>query len=259
MLRIDDKWVLKASISDLLADPTRIGEDAVALINLLGFSKELYLVGGAIRDVHSGSSPRDLDFILSDPFPEDCLHMAERIGPYSKNRLGGLKFKLSTIEVDLWSLSQNWANRERVVRTKNALTKEIAKGNFLNYDGLVFAAKSNILECSYFNKCIDSSELDIIRHSHKYAYSNPNRLANVLRAFYLSRKHRFSFSDYLTEYISRQLHSFHLERDDTLAYLLSGVEKYPKYADLLTRLVLEEYIQAFTKSRPHDEVSLLWT
>jgi hypothetical protein len=247
LYELKNKTSVKKTLNAILKNSAIIGPDAVDLISELRKETEVYLIGGFIRNVLHGENIRDIDMILNAPIKQNQRILKLFPDNFKLNRLGGAKLKLSKVSVDLWSVNENWANKKNLIATEHIQINEIAKGTFFNFDSIVYSLNSNVLNCYYYNKCVTSRTLDIIKHVRKYIYTNPNRAANIIRALYLNEKYRLKFSSFLEEYIQIQMRSISFEHIDVLAYFSSVLKAYPKYGDYLSNEKLIDRIDRYIK------------
>lgn len=250
--RVTNKVDFKKKINAFLKDSDGIGSDAIELLAAIKKLTNIYLIGGALRNVLHEEQVRDLDFIVTCPISESLISVLPK--GHKVNRMGGVKVNLRLITFDLWSVNDNWANRKKLINTEHIHISEIAKGTFYNFDSIVYSLNSNVLHCSFYDKCVNTGILDIIKHNRRYIYTSPNRAANVIRAFYLRRKYGLTFSQFLTDYMSLQINSLSYEHLDLVGYFKSVLRAYPKYSDHLTPAALESEIVALQSAddRPGD-------
>ncbi|TMI94624.1 MAG: hypothetical protein E6H08_08420 [Bacteroidetes bacterium] len=202
------------------------------------------MIGGVIRNLANNEPVRDIDMIYTNI---NALELIKNKSDYTSNRLGGTKIKLKKINVDLWPLAENWATKKGLIDTKYALTKELAKGTFFNFDSLVYSINSNVLKCELYNECLKKKELDIIIHDSRYMYQNPTREANIVRAFYLQEKYDLSFSKKLIYYIQENIRYFFYTEEDVFKLFDSVLKKYPKYRNVITTTLLKKYVKSHLK------------
>ena len=248
LLPIEDKNKLKrelvASIAGLTSEDQKLG----FFLKRLGEKGEFYFVGGFIRDFINQKSSRDIDVISvasSDSIQGllNSLHI-----PYIKNRHNGYKLSFSFIEMDLWSISDNWAFTNKFVKSDPNEVRSISRGSFYNFDSLVFAFISQNLSVEYYNSCVTTKTLDILQKNNKYQGRNPTREANILRAFYIHDKYGLVFSQNLNDYIYEHLNYFDRKYGNMVDRLWEFLFKYPKYRTVLDRnILLKNCVQVLEK------------
>ena len=115
-----------------------------------------YIVGGFVRDVINDRENRDLDIIIDIP-PKELKGILENYNcEECINRLGGAKLKLQNVEVDVWSIDNNWAFANNLVKLNdNDKLNSIAKGCFYNYDALVVSVPKFMYNIRYYNEFFD--------------------------------------------------------------------------------------------------------
>lgn len=234
----------KKKIDLFLGDERSIGADAAEFIFELRRYTEIYLIGGAIRNLYADEPVRDLDLMLVESLETNQAILDLLPKDSIKNRMGGYKIQFTKMEIDLWSLEKNWATETGVVKEKQVVTKVIALGTFLNFDSLVYALNSRALNVDNFNRCVYFNTLDIVKHGKDYISQNPMGPAIVLRVIFLKMKYNFQISIQLKRYLSAQLKLIENNYTDAFSYLQSVLAKYPKYQSLLNGEKLSSEIKA---------------
>lgn len=192
-----------------------------------------YIVGGFFRDFLKSNTSRDVDIIvdLDDIKLLDILN--DLNCNFSQNRHGGIKLQLNSIGVDLWSLENNWAFKNNLVKLNESdKLNSIAKGCFYNYDSLVINLHNYNYNIKNFNNFIASNKLDILQKSPIYKNLNPTVEANIIRAFSIKQKFNIIFSEQLIEYIAKKYSFLYMEYGDGMERIFSIKNHYPKYSDL---------------------------
>ncbi|WPQ65898.1 hypothetical protein SIO70_13635 [Chitinophaga sancti] len=200
----------------------------------------IYIVGGFLRNVINEDTPRDLDMIIGMSKGELDDVIKACFTDFDENRLGGYKIKLEKIAIDVWSIDDNWAFKEDLIKNiKINHIEKIAQGTFFNFDSLVLDLHKLKSSFKYYNSCAINKELDILKKNSKYKKLNPTREANVLRAFYLRAKYGLSYSPQLRNYMIEQLNYLAQVNSNPLPKLLQTLDKYKKYQDLLSKASIE--------------------
>lgn len=166
------------------------------LINNLEEFGELILVGGAIRDiVLKNQAPRDLDIIVDtdDTNLEDAFCGVK----YKKNRFGGYKIIFDFIEIDIWSIRNNWAFKEGHLEHS---INNLQKGAFFNIDSVFVNLNNGDFLASFFDEAIKNRCLDIVLPEH-LINCNPYAELNVVRSFLLQKAWDLEFSSNLEKYL----------------------------------------------------------
>lgn len=231
----------KKVVDSFLKNQEILGADACLFLNRAKEITEVYLIGGAIRNLHIGQPVRDLDLMFAKSI-ENNKNIKE-LFPINaqKNRMGGYKLDFAKIALDVWSVDVNWANTANVIKDKQIVTKVIAQGTFLNFDSLVYALNSRALNVSNFNSCILTNTLDIVGTGKEYLSSNPMGAAIVLRVMFLVRRYGFKCSKRLQNYVKTQIDLVRFS-GDAVQFFLNLLGKYPKYKDVLSKFEIQEML-----------------
>lgn len=203
-----------------------------------------YVVGGFLRDIANQRESRDLDIMIAMPHDKILNSLQRTQVKYSVNRLSGIKLDLSGVSVDLWSIDNNWAFRNNLVKqNEDNILENIADGCFYNYDALVINVhKRNNLSVSNYNKCVRTNELDIIQKNTNYKLLNPTIEANILRAFYLKSMHNLDFSKNCSRYLASRIYHLRDKHGTELNPLLNVRDKYQKYQEELSEVQLKQFV-----------------
>ena len=217
------------------------------IMNLLVYGTA-YVVGGFVRDSINHKKSRDLDMIVSISHNQ-LEELLKKSGlKYSINRMLGVKIELNNFEVDIWSIDNNWAFRDSVVkRNEDYILDNISDGCFYNYDGLVINIHTNNFRANHYNDFVKNKRLDIIQKSKDYKSKNPTVEANILRAIYLNALYGVDITpncmSYLVKMISNVSENHNLK--DRLNLYLNKYEKYKKVLsieDVMDTIKLIKYI-----------------
>ncbi len=205
-----------------------------------------YIIGGFVRDVLNGKDNRDLDIIVDVPQKELKHILKSNNCEEYVNRLGGAKLKLEHLEIDIWSIHNNWAFAQNIVKLNdNDKLNSIAKGCFYNYDALVVSVPKFMYNTRYYYEFVNKKELDIIQKQTIYQKLNPTVEANIIRASYIKKMHNISFSKNLNDYLTNEILSLHDKYGNAFQRLLSIKSLYSKYDVVLEKdikLMIEELL-----------------
>lgn len=203
----------------------------------------IYVVGGFCRDIINQKSSRDIDMIIDLPHEkiDELLKASTLI--YNFNRMNGVKIHLHDFDVDLWSIENNWAFKEEVVKKNNDyILNSIANGCFYNYDSIVINISSNEFHASNYNNCAKVNELDIIQKNIFYKMKNPTIEANILRAFYLQKEFGLKFSENCHSYLVSRLLFLKDQYGNIIERLEVYKSKYEKYMNFYSKVELKEIV-----------------
>lgn len=201
-----------------------------------------YVVGGFFRDFLNGKSSRDIDIIvdLTNSQLKDLIVKSNI--DYNTNRQGGIKIQMKSLDLDIWSIENNWAFSNKLVKLNDDdKLHSIVKGCFYNYDALVINLHNFSYNLRYYKEFLKSQNLDILQLNSVYKNLNPSVEANILRAFYLKYKLNCSYTDNTAFYIKKKLGHIQDNYESALLRLIEVKEKYPKY-DELSDVLIENFI-----------------
>ena|SRR5690554_3220433 len=207
-----------------------------------------FVVGGFFRDFLNSKTSRDIDVIVDISNSQLTEIIENSHFQYSVNRQGGIKIKLQNFELDIWSIENNWAFKNELVKlNEDDKLHSIAKGCFYNYDSLVINLHNYSYNLRYYKDFIRSNELNILQENPIYKNLNPSLEANILRAFYIKHKFDSSFSDNTSYYLQKKLGHIQDKHSNVLQRLINVKHKYPKYNELETSQI-EKYIYDIRKN-----------
>lgn len=209
-----------------------------------------YIVGGYFRDFLEGKKSRDIDIIVD----VDNVKLLDIINDsnlnYTENRHGGIKLQLGNIVVDLWSLENNWAFKNKLVKLNQSnKLNSIAKGCFFNYDSLVINLHDFSYNIEYYSKFLRSNTLDILQKLPIYKNMNPTIEANIIRAFFMKQKMNVDFSEELIEYILKKLDVLNDLYSNGVKRIVEIKSKYPKYSGYTDEQLIENILSFIKRNK----------
>lgn len=247
---IEDKILFKKLFATRFREVLKEHPEFYEFIMNLFVYGTAYVVGGFVRDSINNRESRDLDMItsISHNQLEDLLKNSKL--SYSVNRMLGVKIELNNFEVDIWSIDNNWAFRDAVVkRNEDYILDNISDGCFYNYDGLVINIHTNNFRSNHYNDFVKNRQLDIIQKSKSYKSKNPTIEANILRAIYLNEVFGVNITpncmSYLVKMISNVSENYDLK--ERLNIYLNKYKKYKKVLsieDVMDAIKLIKYIHS---------------
>jgi len=192
-----------------------------------------YVVGGFFRDFLGNKKSRDIDIIV-DIDNEILIKIINNNNfKHSINRHGGIKISTGYIDVDVWSIENNWAFKNNLIKlNENDKLNSISKGCFYNYDALVINLNNFSFNIRYYNDFIKTKELKILSKMPKYKNLNPSIEANILRAFYLKKHFKVSYEKSTYEYLFDKINYLNFSYFNALDRLEEIKIVYPKYNSL---------------------------
>jgi len=216
-----------------------------------------YVVGGFLRNIINKQPYRDLDIII------DLQHdlLLDKLNQYNLfceiNRHGGIKLKLDSFYIDIWSIENNWAFKNNLVKQNDEyILENIATGSFYNFDALVINVHTKNLNVKYYNEFVKNRELDILQRKESYKVLNPTIEANILRAFYLKKLYDIKFSDNTVDYLKRRLLYLDDNYQNHINRLIEVKAKYEKYSNVLNESILIEYCTELLNSAKDNNLKL---
>lgn len=209
-----------------------------------------YLVGGYLRDLIEKRKSRDIDIII-DLNHEKLIEIINASNlDYRINRHNGIKLKLDNIEVDMWSIQNNWAFKNNLVKlNEEDKLNSIAKGCFYNYDSLVINLHSKGLNLKFYDQFLKKNELEILQKSPSYKSLNPTKEANILRAFYLKKVRKVNYSLNTRNYLLTSIVEIQDNFKDPYMELLFTKKKYSKYDNILSDKDIKYYLLNLINNR----------
>lgn len=231
--KIEDKTLFKKLFAERFKNVMFKHYEFYQLVMNILVEGTAYVVGGFVRDSINNKNSRDLDMIVSIPH----IHLVELLQQsnlnYRINRMLGVKIELQGFEVDIWSLENNWAFRDEVVKKNDDyILDNISDGCFFNYDGLVINLHTKNFRCNHYNDFVTNNRLDIIQKSKYYKSKNPTIEANILRAIYLNTIYGVDIAPNCMSYLVKMITNVS-ENYNINDRLNSYLRKYPKYNEVL--------------------------
>jgi Poly A polymerase head domain len=215
-----------------------------------------YIVGGFFRDFINNKPSRDVDIIV-DLKNEQLIEILKELNfDYSVNRHGGIKIKLHSIEADVWSIENNWAFRNKLVKlNEDDKLNSIAKGCFYNYDSLVINLNSFNYNLRHYKEFLETQKLNILQERTIYKHLNLSIEANILRAFYVKHIYKISYTTNTESYLNSKLGHLWDKYGDPIGRLLKIKETYTKY-NILDKKLIEYYIKELKSNISSSSPSL---
>ena len=207
-----------------------------------------YIIVGFLRDLINDKKSRDIDILVDLNHNQLIEIISESKISYEINRHNGIKLIFNSVEVDMWSIDNNWAFKNKLVKlNENDKLKSIAKGCFYNYDALVINLHTQNFNIQYYKDFVINSNLEILQKSSSYKKLNPTIEANILRAFYLKKLFKIQYSNNTKKYLISKIGSIKDKNKDIVEVLINTKHKYPKYDSTLNENEIELYITELVK------------
>ena len=212
-----------------------------------------YIVGGYLRDFLKKKKSRDLDIIIDLENNKLLEIINESKCKYTINRHKGIKLEFQNLVVDMWSIENNWAFKNELVKlNEKDKLNSIAKGCFYNYDSLVINLHSFNLNIQNYLSYVENSKLDILLKSPIYKNLNSTTEANILRAFYLKKIDNIQYTRNTKKYLIDKIGKLRDNGFEPIKALEKTQLKYPKYQKILDKKDLETMIKDLYSSNEFD-------
>ena len=231
---VDDKFLFKKLFSKKFEEVLKKFPEFYEFIMNLFVYGTGYVVGGFARDSINNKNSRDLDMItsVSQDILENLLNNSKL--KYTKNKMLGIKINLKDFEIDIWSIENNWAFRDQVVkRNDDYILDNISDGCFYNYDGIVINIHNKNFRSNHYNDFVKNRRLDIIQKSDVYKSKNPTVESNILRAIYLNELYGVDITPNCMEYLVKIIDTLS-ENYDLRNRMNIYLNKYSKYKSILS-------------------------
>ena len=140
------------------------------------------LFGGAIRDAILGRPIKDLDIVVSGVPSEGVRPLFEGYRGH-RTGLGGWKFKIEDVEVDVWALKDTWAFSKMMLDHEPTF-EDLMRTTLFNLEAVAISlVEPNAVYDGGFEEALESRVLDVV-----FA-PNPIPHLNVVRAAVLCKRY----------------------------------------------------------------------
>ncbi|MCG3099364.1 hypothetical protein MAQ58_07815 [Enterobacter sp. DRP3] len=134
---------LKLRIEDFF-DISQERKQARALIDALAERSHAWIFGGMIRDIGlfgRGGFTSDIDLVI-DLSRDDLINVLKTlsIDRFNVNKLGGIRFHYKSLDFDIWSISDTWAFKHRIVEFKD--TSSLLNTTLMSWDSVLYDVKN---------------------------------------------------------------------------------------------------------------------
>lgn len=205
------------------------------LMKTLEQKGDVIVIGGVIRDIIINKcEPRDIDLIVDTEELDEIMRNFEFV---SKNRFGGYKLNINGLEIDVWSIDNHWAFKEKILKKS---FENIEYSTFLNFDSAFYSVTRDIGCADVFNESMSNSYLDITLED-EYIYKNPSVATNIIKMFSIKEQWGLNFSDKVDDYISMWV----TQQNRPLETLYIAREKHYKNKESVNEENLKRYLQKY--------------
>lgn len=216
-----------------------------------------YVVGGFFRDFLTNKQSRDIDVIVD--IPNDILIdiIKNNNLEYSTNRHGGIKIIKDLYNIDIWTIENNWAFKNKLVKlNEDDKLKSIANGCFYNYDSLVINLSKFSYNIQNFSNFFESNRLDILQTTPKYKNLNPSIEANILRAIYLQKLYGSVVSNNTYYYLYNKVGYLKDKKIDVINHLLKTKAEYKKYEFISKNDLIDFINKIYEEGNPNKQLTI---
>lgn len=205
---------------------------SLELFMMLERAGDLYLIGGVLREFKDNGNIlnlRDIDIIIDvkeEKIWQDILQTYQT----KKNSFGGYKLTCSGLIVDIWSLRETWAYRNKIVRcAPEKYVEYLSHTVFLNIDTIIYDLKRDIWYDEIYQDTMKRRVLDVVLED------NPQISLNILRAMVLKKRYSMTYSPKLKYIMSGSASHNENFVDELLRIQLSRYHK-----EILSKVEIEE-------------------
>ncbi len=139
------------------------------IIEKLCKSGNIYLVGGACREYKDHSDfeyLRDVDIVI-DITDKKAFEKITHEYPLRKNRFGGYKFFCEGLTVDVWSIDDTWAFKEKMITCpRDEYIDRFKDTVFFNIDAIVYDWNNDSWIADKYTDVVSLKTLDIVMPPH---------------------------------------------------------------------------------------------
>lgn len=175
---------MRESLSNDVAsffDHSRVSANKVSDLTTFLLENEkynLFVFGGMIRDIGLFSVEKfnsDIDLVFSGSKKE--LHNALSafgIDDIKENKFGGLRLNLNSWDVDIWSVENTWAFKNKHVEYKSI--HDLLETTFMSWDSALFDIRKQelLIKSNYFED-LEQRHLDLVLEK------TPNEIGSLVR------------------------------------------------------------------------------
>ncbi|SIQ91879.1 hypothetical protein [Enterobacter kobei] len=115
-------------------------QTARALIEALAERHQVWIFGGMLRDITlfgGDNFTSDIDIVFDGERDELFrLLSVNVVGPWTVNKLGGIRFRFSHMDFDMWCLSDTWAFKENLIPLIDA--RSLFRTTLMSWDAVLY-------------------------------------------------------------------------------------------------------------------------
>ncbi len=211
---------LQKSLKDYLNYTSSKRDELKVFLNVVNEFGESAIFGGMIRDFLLGSPKGfrgDIDIVVNTDSLDELFFVFQNY-PITRNKLGGLRIKLGSWDIDVWKLKDTWAFKN--VNGLNVDLNNLPYTTFFGLDSISYNLRSKKIVCTptYFDhfhrKVLDvtcpmySSEQYILKKGFRYIAGmafepTPEMKVRLIRAYEHAVEHSMA--------LNQRLHGFYKE------------------------------------------------
>lgn len=197
-----DQRAAKKRIRRFFDEPMAERSAVVRFINELSVCAEVFIFGGALRDISLLGAPHfnsDVDTVVQVHDNDVFMDILARHGAL-QNKFGGYRIRLQRWNFDVWELSKTWAFSEGLVKNRGPLS--LLETTFFNWDAILYDWQSGALHHApkYFPD-MSGKYLELVLQK------NPNTIGALVRTLrILDRSDEITAGPNLSAFIVGQLY-----------------------------------------------------
>jgi hypothetical protein len=194
--RARDEQILRRRLDRFLSSGSLGGTDVARVIEPLQSLGQVFIFGGALRDIAlegNRRAPNDIDIVVRAERKELLPRLMQERSAI-RNRFGGYRFTAGGWKFDAWLFEDTWAFRAGFVQPAHA--EDLLKTTFFDWDAIAYeVSRARLIFRETYFDAIASGVVDI------NLPENPNPYGTALRALRIFKSGRARLSGRLARYV----------------------------------------------------------
>lgn len=180
MKPVKDKKALEKRVGRFFSSDMSGRHVVTTFIKYIASAYPTFIFGGMIRDIALfGLAKFDSDIdIVVDANQKDLQDLLEsyHVGHLVKNKFGGFRFRIQIFDIDIWSVRDTWAFKNKVVEYTDI--SSVLDTTLMSWDAILYDVKNGRVICrdEYFSD-LSKNRLELILDT------NPNYLGSIVRVY----------------------------------------------------------------------------